>query len=139
MDCPECGEQLAAAANFCSQCGAALRPGLARPAESERWETCQIRAEHLRDLGRFAHETLFAYFAEASGPKGVYRAATSPEFKAIAYNIVLKAPISPRRSGEPCEETLTAFIAALTRDGWEPTGDHGDHWYSHRFRRRPAT
>src|SRR5262245_26800794 len=127
MYCPECGEQLAAAANFCSQCGAAQRPGLARPEVSDRWETCQIRAEHLRDVGIVSHDTVFGYFAEAVGPNGVYRAATSPEFKAIAYNIVLKVPIMPRTSGEPCEETLKAFIARLTVDGWESTGEHGDH------------
>jgi hypothetical protein len=136
MDCPTCGAPVAADANYCSRCGVALRPGLARPGASDPWETCQIRAEHLRGVGVFSPYTVFAYFAEATGPRGVYRAATSPEFEAIAYNIVLKVPISPRTTREPCEETLKAFIATLAENGWEPIGEHGDHWYSHRFRRR---
>lgn len=122
MFCSNCGENLPDGANFCLKCGKSQIQG-AQLKES-KWETCEIIFKVTYDG---ITETSGYFRAEAIGIHGIYEAGKSKEF-GCGYNMSL--PDSKNASH------LNSLIEILVKDGWEPTGARGEHWWNNRFRRK---
>src|SRR6266568_7459945 len=78
MFCFRCGFELPDGAKFCMECGVEQSTG--SRSESDTWEACEIRYQTVKKDGLLTWGTR-RFFAEAIGPKGVYTAGNSPEFK----------------------------------------------------------
>ena len=127
MFCLNCGTQLPDDANFCLKCGKPQKLNV--QIEEPQWETCEIVwsdeslfPEVLWEKGRF--------WAKAIGPKGVYTAA-----KTKVFNVDFGS-MSSNPQGKKALSYHSVLVEQLVKDGWEPTTDRGQSWWSNMFRRR---
>jgi len=120
MYCGKCGTKLPEEANFCLKCGTS-RKGDVSSAEP-RYEFCEI-------VYTVASKSLLScyllFWAKAVGSKGSYDAGKSNQFSGNFPMAHVNHHVNPHNS----------LINKLVGDGWEPTGDRGEQWYSLRFRR----
>jgi hypothetical protein len=86
---------------------------------SPQWETCEIKDRLVQKPGWNTH-AICIYYAEASGPAGIYEAGQSPPYEA----------------GRPDEQTsLDVLINELRSDGWEYIGSYATVCWAKTFRR----
>jgi len=146
MFCIDCGTELPDEANFCWKCGKPQRQDV-QSDETDwepEWETCEIIYSKVED--NFVLGPKLRFVAKATGPKGVYIAGKSPEFRGRYQRDLLvgigvikpdtSIPASLKDKG--ANEALANLINMLVKEGWESTGK-GLVWYNNLFRRRIRT
>jgi hypothetical protein len=123
MFCTDCGQELPAAAAFCSRCG--KRQGAGGYAPDVQREICEVRRS--REEGEwFAAGDMF-WEAIAIGPRGRYAVARSPTCP--------REDAGSEAEVKRTDALLDSLVDELVRDGWLPIG-LGSAWYSYRFERR---
>ncbi|MCL4393240.1 MAG: hypothetical protein M1482_00180 [Chloroflexi bacterium] len=111
----------------------ALQPA-APQADISGWETCEITFEtNSRSSNRF--------IASAVGPSGAYEAGRSEALTGGAFFEILDDLAGVEKQGPSPEvernvKVLHALVAQLVEEGWEPTEENGQHWWSVRFKRK---
>ena len=120
MYCQSCGTNLPEDAAFCMKCGKSTS---AQVQSAPRYEVLQIAGK----LGFATNE----FWAEATGPKGVYVAARYTYSDAIFWHTGLID-----ENCKKCKHAHTEFVKKLVADGWEPSEERGNDWYALRFRRQ---
>jgi hypothetical protein len=123
MYCSNCGTEIPDEANFCWKCGKPQKQGI--QVDEQKWEICEIKSAWKQGL--FSNE--YRFWAEATGPNGLYNAGESPKFNMGATEV-------PWESGKEAHAPLRALMNKLAQDGWEPLAAQGHHWFSYKFRRR---
>ena len=124
MYCSNCGTELSDDANFCLKCGKPQKPDI--QADEIKWETCEIVFEIVSSgwLGK----TRMRFWADAIGQEGSYNAGDSIPFE---------QHVPPPESNDQLAVIAHRdFVGQLVADGWEATGDRGNTWWSHKFRRK---
>lgn len=122
MFCVNCGTQIPDAARFCGRCGAPQpRPDPRAPT----WEICEIAWR------RRTHRVIFdddcEFWAAANGADGPYSAGVSPRWGLF---------VPPPSPADPATAAAhRALVEELIQEGWQPTGERGDSWWTLRFRR----
>jgi hypothetical protein len=117
--CPKCGAPAGKADNFCSNCGRSLNSAEADRAATSpaRYETChstQLPTGRGRLYGKGRSRPEYYLVARITGgPRGGYITVQSDPYK---YSDSGKYDAY---SGAP-EAAMTALVASLVRDGWEP-------------------
>ena len=124
MFCKSCGKDLPDDANFCLRCGRPMRSEAhasipAIQVVSPQWETCEIKDRLVQKPG-WNTNAICIYYAEASGPTGIYEVAQSPPYEA----------------GRPDAQTsLDVLINQLMSEGWEYGGSYAAVCWAKTFRR----
>lgn len=126
--CQKCGRQLPKLASFCPGCGVEVSADELQ-ADLD-WETCEIGLGLVAERWGLFPADMLRFIARAEGPKGVYTAGTSPEFKAGLGNYY-----QPDKKNKRHNEALVELERILEGDSWEKTGCGGE-WFQLRFRRR---
>jgi len=106
MFCPQCGAQNPETANFCMQCGTALKNGVS--SSSPSYEYCQILVEI--EYGAFGDR--LRCYAEATGPSGIRKFGHSRWFGKV-FGDYSKKELDQLTDGK---EKLAKELLA---DGWE--------------------
>jgi len=125
MYCINCGSQLSDDANYCLKCGKPQKPNI--QVDEVKWETCEIVYEEINRGGVFSNSQM-RFWADAIGQKGSYNAGASISFEQYVY--------PPASDDQRALNAHRDLIKQLIADGWEATGDRGNGWWSHRFRRK---
>jgi hypothetical protein len=128
MWCIACGAELPRDAVVCWICGQAQ----ATPSSAPDWESCEIvDREALIEIDGLVR--CHRFVARARGGRGHYQAGQSGGFYCPDW--------LPEH--QYAEKEHAELVARLIREGWEPTGECGSHWWNLQFRRpvrvsRPA-
>lgn len=120
MYCKKCGNQLPDDAAFCMKCGAPQGSSDASKAET-KWETAEI---HCQKWKNFLPGWRSQLWVQVIGPSGVRELHRTDD---------IKSPEEWKSDRE--QAALEDIVRKLGSEGWESVG-RGEHWYSHRFRRR---
>ncbi len=134
MFCTNCGSPLEEKHKFCWNCGHSRSRGA--PVEETVWETCVIKYEGVQKSGWFGPGKA-RWWAEATGPKGTYRAGESAPWQTGVFDQEIRIPTGPHNHYyAPATAALDALANELVADGWEPTGPYGASYWTKRYRRR---
>ena len=125
MYCSQCGTQLSDDANFCLKCGKPQKPNI--QVNEIKWDTCEIVYDTISKGGLFSNARM-KFWADAIGQEGSYNAGVSILFEQYVP--------PPESNNQRTVNIHRDFIQQLVTDGWEPTGDRGNDWWSYRFRRK---
>ena len=91
--------------------------------EEKSWEVCEIVWEE--KTGFF--DSKFSFWAEATGPNGIYSAGN-------VWTVSLGRYSHPTSDDNSHRRSHMSLVLLLTKTGWEPTG-RGTQWYNSKFRR----
>jgi hypothetical protein len=139
ITCPECRKDISDQAPACIHCGYPLRA--ATPAQEPEWETCQIEWSNAETFMGLPKTQRF-WAAAVSPIVGQYSAADSSAFKqgwstTNTLNFLGKvSDFNPKADDKASLRAHAEVIDQLVKEGWEPTGLKGHHWWQDRFRRR---
>jgi hypothetical protein len=125
--CASCGTHLPDDANYCLKCGRPQREEVKGTAF--RWETCTIDIAYTK-RGFLTQKVKL--WADATGPRGSYRVAESPDFEPYFGQPLWDEKAQHSKVQQPLNE----LISKLLSEGWEPLPNKGELWYNLRFRRR---
>jgi hypothetical protein len=121
MYCGKCGTELPEEASFCLKCGKSQKPDVV--SVELKYETCEITWTASGVIFRKSY-----FWAKAIGSKGIYDAGKSNIF-------LTSSGVGPDIGYKDVVAAHTALVNNLVGDGWGPTGDRGNAWYSLRFQR----